>query len=447
MKALLVKDMAKFGAIGALVRAVVRMATRHFVLTSVSAGGLAMGLVCVAAASIPLTIDTNDGFTFNGTQTIAYAHRPPKPGPPPLPPTTMPLSDTIPGPAPTVTLGYAREVQSTFINGCAPLGTPVFKTILQNINKADVFFTTNVTGAPQLVSVRVIIPGLVNDNGTTVLPFEENFNVSATITSNGTTTSVPLMPTTPPLGKAAAYVPTVALPENTVITGDVDVEVTVQGPVSPPVTVALEAAQAPIGACPGDTTQQGVATVELQNMSVALIVEPKLNELSFVDSEDQPADTVEIFALARNVEVRIAALQGLSDSLEELIAFLSTNPNPAVQPLIAALQGVLNGVSARLNALVPQDARYTVSGEDLGTGDVPATLTSVDAAGDPIESYDLTLRPGSPVRSVPIVFIRAGSRIKNGLSGGLLFVAAESGGSVRVEADGYSDGVAAVTGP
>ncbi|MGH6802204.1 MAG: hypothetical protein ACREC3_02405, partial [Methyloceanibacter sp.] len=193
--------------------------------------------------------------------------------------------------------------------------------------------------------------------------------------------------------------------------------------------------------------RRGAATVELQGMSVVLSVAPEPVLVIAPANVTVTDGTVDIFAPTPNDAARIAALQGVSDGLDQLLAVLSTNPNPAVQRVIAVLHGVLNGVIARLNALVPEDARYIVTGPDLGTGDVPATLTSVDAAGDPIESYDLTLRPGSPVRSVPIVFIREGSRIKNGLSGGLLFVAAESGGSVRVEADGYSDGVAAVVGP
>jgi hypothetical protein len=89
-------------------------------------------------------------------------------------------------------------------------------------------------------------------------------------------------------------------------------------------------------------------------------------------------------------------------------------------------------------AAVPPDARYTVVGPDLGVGDVAATLDSLDANGDPIESYDLTLRPGSSVRSDPIVPVLRGGPIPSGPSGGLLFVAAEAGGSLVVNVPGFA---------
>jgi len=89
-------------------------------------------------------------------------------------------------------------------------------------------------------------------------------------------------------------------------------------------------------------------------------------------------------------------------------------------------------------AAVPPDARYTVAGPDLGVGDVAATLDSLDANGDPIESYDLILRPGSSVRSDPIVPVLRGGPIPSGPSGGLLFVAAEAGGSLVVNVPGFA---------
>jgi hypothetical protein len=62
----------------------------------------------------------------------------------------------------------------------------------------------------------------------------------------------------------------------------------------------------------------------------------------------------------------------------------------------------------------------------------------VDAAGDRIENYDLTLRPASPLRSVPIVPVPRGGPIPSGPSGGLRFVAAEAGGSLVANVPGFA---------
>jgi hypothetical protein len=328
----------------------------------------------------------------------------------------------------------------------------IFKTIERSTFKAVVQYTTTVTGPLPLVGFTVVIPALANNNSTTVLPFDDVFTFSAAITSNGTTTSGNLAPTTPPPGAARAF-SLLAVPANVTIDGGVSIEVTVGGPAAPPVGInVVPPPPGPgipvppeLGVCANTLERRGAATVEIQDMSVVLSVQPQLVIAPANVTIDD--GTVILFEPTPNVEARIDALQGVIDGLEQLIARLSGNPNPAVQRLVDALQGVLDRVNERLQALVPEDARYTVSGEDLGNGDVPATLTSLDANGDPIESYDLTLRPGSPVRSAPLVFVREGGRIASGPSGGLLFVTAESGGSVRVEADGYSDGMAAVTGP
>jgi hypothetical protein len=161
------------------------------------------------------------------------------------------------------------------------------------------------------------------------------------------------------------------------------------------------------------------------------------NSLVFHDSQGQETGAVGLFQPGAADERRIRGLQALIAALEQLVQALAPFPR-----LADFFQRELARAEARLRAQVPADAQVTVQGPDLGTGDVPATLTSVDASGDPIETYDLTLRPGSPVRSAPLVAIPPGSRIASGPAAGLVFVRAQLGGPLLVQAPGYAGAAA-----
>jgi hypothetical protein len=445
------------------------------------------------------------------------------------------------GPASSVILGYQTTVQRTYL--LPACNQSVFKTIFRSTFKADAFFTTNVTDPLQLDEIRVTIPTLVDDIGTTVLPVDGTLAAFATLTSNGTTTTVRLTPTSIPgadLGLTAALSPPVT------INGPVNVMVTFGLPAnfSDPLdmTGLVPAPPAPEN-CFNTLEQQGSAMVALQNMSMGLNVAERLvtrpenvtvtpeepvtlvahrcpdvngipgvgldgvpgtpddlclhatetqwtltgdigslstsvgstteltpalppgtsqqtgqviaslgdqqavalvtvtaNQLVFADSGDQETGSVPLFQPGLRDERRIRFERELIEALERLVAGFAAFPRVA-----AFFQRQLDLAGDRLRALVPEDARFTAGGPDLGTGDVPATLTSVDATGDPIETYDLTLRPGSPVRSVPLVAIPLDSRIASGPAGGLVFVRAEPGGRLVVQAPGYADGVAEVT--
>jgi hypothetical protein len=418
-----------------------------------------------------------------------------------------------------------------------------FKTITRSTFKADVSYTTSLTDPLQLVELRVAIPTLVTDGGTTVLPFDGVFRVLATITSNNTTTSVSLTPTSIS-GADRGFTATFSPPLT--IGGLVTVVVTFGGPAESPVPINMTGL-VPVPPAPDNCfntlVQQGAATVELQNPSLQLFVADRLvvrpenvtvtpeepvifvahrcpdvggdsglgpdgipgtdddrcehatnaewfvsgdigtaspatgpatelqpalppgtsqqtgqviarlgdqqavalvtvtaNQLVFADSDDQETGTVPLFEPGLRDDRRIRFEQELIEALEPLVAGFAAFPRVA-----AFFQHQLDLAEDRLRALVPEDARFTVGGPDLGTGDVPATLTSVDANGDPIETYDLTLRPGSPVRSVPLVAIPLDSRIASGPAGGLVFVRAEPGGRLVVQAPSYTDAVAEVT--
>ena len=268
----------------------------------------------------------------------------------------------------------------------------------------------NVTVRPK--PVLVVSPANVTVQGDDTVDFTV---VQAPVDANGN----------PDLSQATP------VPANWSVTGNI-------GSVSPTTassTTTLTAANVAAGAV---ETGQVIATMGTKTAAAGVTVEGPASALLFSDSTGQEVSSVSIFAPAGIAEVRISALQQFIRFLERLIAQI-----PVLEPLLRPL---LDLAVVRLQTLVPTDARYTISGPDLGIGDVPATLTSVDAAGDPIETFDLTLRPGSPVRSRPLVPVRAGRRIASGEFGGIIFVAAQSGGSLRAQADNYADATVAVTG-
>jgi hypothetical protein len=300
----------------------------------------------------------------------------------------------------------------------------------------------------QIVAVTVGIPSFDGLRGAPAYSIDVVNRASLTITAEGTETTVPLVRTPPTPGVAAALGATLSTPVT--VSGEMMLAVTLESPpylgppgdppVGPVPTTPVSPPTPGDGVCPTVLNASGASQLVLQNVFVTLLVEDETsNPLAFTDWQDQPTGTVPLFQPGLRDERRIRFEQELIEALGRLVAGFDAFPRVA-----AFFQRQLDLAEARLRALVPEDARFTVGGPDLGTGDVPATLTSVDASGNPIETYDLTLRPGSPVRSVPLVAIPSDSRIASGPAGGLVFVRAEAGGRLVVQAPGYADAVADV---
>jgi hypothetical protein len=244
-----------------------RFLTRRTLPWILLAGLLGVGLTGAATASIPLAIDRNDGFTFSGVGTTI---RQPQTGPPII--DVAPIGPTlVSGHQANVILGYSREVQNTF-DGCI---SPIIKTIIQNINRAVVHHRTTIAGTPQLETLDVVIPDLDNTSGTTPLPLGAlGFNATVT-NSDRTVRSVPLAPTSPPAGADAAFSASVS---PMALSGEVKVDVNVQGPPTPPIPVMTNPVSPPEPFDEGcaDTskvstvTARGVEKIVFSNMYVVL---------------------------------------------------------------------------------------------------------------------------------------------------------------------------------
>jgi prepilin-type N-terminal cleavage/methylation domain-containing protein len=179
-------------------------------------------------------------------------------------------------------------------------------------------------------------------------------------------------------------------------------------------------------------TRGGIVT----RTGITLVGPPSLSALTVRDNQDQSTSTVTRFEPDAGLAARIGGVQFLIG----LFRRLCDTGNPFWCDLLMRAE-------RDLERLVRADARYTIFGQDLGTGDVPARLTTEDAQGNSIEAYDLTLRPGSPVRSGPIVPVPRNGAIRGGQFGNILFVPVRIDWTLRARAERYTDAVARVVSP
>jgi hypothetical protein len=213
----------------------------------------------------------------------------------------------------------------------------------------------------------------------------------------------------------------------------VAVDWSVEGPigsVSPPSGLSTT-----FTAANGPASGNVVATRGPQTVSVNVFIPGAAVELHFENGAGEPTTTLTRFepraaqALRiRTQQIGIYLLQGACELGWQQACDL------LVAEVIRLTRAIL-------------DHAMTLTGPDLGNGDVPATLTNVDAEGRSIEEYDLTLRPGSPVKSGPIVLVPRNSRILGGMFGNILFVRTEIGWSLRGRAQGFADAVGLVVAP
>jgi hypothetical protein len=163
-------------------------------------------------------------------------------------------------------------------------------------------------------------------------------------------------------------------------------------------------------------------------------------ELHFENAAGEPTTTLPRFEPGAGLSVRIRAEQ-------ITLFFLQTLCDLGSQLACNLLTLELERLKRVVLDNVARESLMTLTGPDLGTGDVAATATIVDAEGRSIEEYNLTLKPGSPVKSGPIVLVPRNSRILSGMFGNILFVRTEIGWSLRGRAQGYTDAVGLVVAP
>lgn len=235
---------------------------------SLAVGLLVLGVTNPVIASIPLTLDVSDGYTFSGvsrtTKTGAIDFFDEQLiGPFSVPPSSQHL------------LSWNRGEADDFLN-CDPT-MPVHSVSDSIVNRIDVHYSVDASTTPgNVVDAQVIIPSFENAGIGTTAPFPlSDLMVDLTITlPDGSTTTIPLFPEPPPPGIAAVYSGILATPFP-LPPDSVAVDITFTGQVQPP----LGAPQTIPLNCPppneGLTGVQafGVTQLILQNVSAILFIE------------------------------------------------------------------------------------------------------------------------------------------------------------------------------
>jgi hypothetical protein len=174
---------------------------------------------------------------------------------------------------------------------------------------------------------------------------------------------------------------------------------------------------------------------------VTVIGEVRGADLVFEDALSD-TDEVELFRPGTGEAALLRGNQLLVRVIDALLVGLSGRNSFLAQLIAGVLNSQRDGASNRILDVIPPDVRYRVHGD--GSDPTPATLVSLDAQGDLLQTYDLDLTPASSVESMPFVAVDAGGLILDGEFAGILFVAAEAGGTLVTSAEGYGDATATV---